>query len=171
MQFWTIVVVPAESRDAVAAITRLMEPYDIERSVAARKEYVPHEELDLLVEVYGPYGLNHDDVDAVVAALEEDTGFVCGHDEGGIWYMTTDNPQGHWDGWRLRSLQDDSWPATAALPEHLYPAAIVTPDGLWHDLEARWDLSDEQAMAVQARAAELLAQYPSHLAVALHCHS
>ena len=170
MQFLTVVVVPAESPDAVAAITHLMEPYDVERAVAARKQYVPQEELDYLVEVYGPYGLNRDDVDAVVAELEEDTGFVCGYDEGGIWYLTTDNPQGKWDGWRLQRLPDDSWPATAALPEHLHPAAIVTPDGVWHDLGARWDMSDEQAQALRARAAELLAQYPSHLAVALHCH-
>jgi hypothetical protein len=170
MQFLTVVVVPAESHDAVAAITLLMAPYDVERSVAARKEYVPQEALDYLVEVYGPYGLNRDDADAVVAELEEDTGFVCGHDEGGTWWMTTDNPQGKWDGWRLQSLQDDSWPATAALPEHLYPAAIVTPDGVWHDLGARWDMSDEQAQALRARAAELLAQYPSHCAVAVHCH-
>ena len=171
MQFLTIVVVPAESRDAVATITRLMEPYDIERSVPARKEYVPHEVLDYLVEVYGPYGLNRDDVDAVVAELQEDTGFVCGHDEGGFWWMTTDNPQGKWDGWRLQSLQDDSWPATATLPEHVYPAAIVTPDGVWHELQARWDMSDEQAQVLRTRAAELLAQYPSHRAVVVHCHS
>lgn len=171
MQFLTIVVVPAESRDVVAVITRLMEPFDVELSVPARKEYVPQEELDYLIEVYGPYGLARHDVDAVVTALEEDTGFVCGHDEGGIWYMTTNNPQGKWDGWRLRSLRDDSWPATADLPEHLYPAAILTPDGAWHDLGAQWAMSEEQADALRARAAEILAQYPSHLAVALHCHS
>jgi hypothetical protein len=116
MQFLTIVVVPAET-------------YDVERSVAARKEYVPHEELDYLVEVNGPFGLNRDDVDAVVAELQEDTGFVCGHDEGRIWYMTTNNPQGEWDGWRLHSLQDDSWPATEALPEQLYPLPSLRPMG------------------------------------------
>ena len=170
MQFLTIVVVPAETGDVVAALTRLMAPYDVERSVAARKEYVPQEELDYLVEVYEPYGLKRDDVDAVVAQLEEDTGFACGHDESGYWWMTTDNPQGEWDGWRLQSLQDDSWPTTAALPEHLYSSAIVTPDGVWHDLGARWDMNDEQAQALRARTAELLAQHPSHLAVALHCH-
>ncbi len=84
--------------------------------------------------------------------------------------MTTDNPQGKWDGWRLQSPHDDSWPATATLPEQLFPAAILTPDGMWHDLGARWDMNDEQAQAVRDRATDLLAQYPSHLAVALHCH-
>lgn len=170
MQFLTIVVVPDEASDVVAAVTGLMEPYNVERPVAARKAYVPQEELDYLVEVYAPYGLKRDDVDAVVTQLEEDTGFACGHDEGRYWWMTTDNPQGKWDGWRLASLQDDSWPATAALPEQLFPSAIVTPDGMWHDLGARWDMNDEQAQALRGRAAELLAQYPSHLAVALHCH-
>jgi hypothetical protein len=84
--------------------------------------------------------------------------------------MTTDNSQGNWDGWRLQSLQDDSRPATAALPDTVYPAAIITPDGVWHVLGAQGDMSDVQAQAVQARAAALLAQYPSHLAVQQHCH-
>jgi hypothetical protein len=76
MQFLTIVVLPAETSDVVAALTRLMEPYDIERSVAARKEYVPQEELDYLVEVYEPYRLKRDDATAIVAQLEEDTDTV-----------------------------------------------------------------------------------------------
>lgn len=170
MRFLTLVVMPDETSDVVAAVTGLMEPYNVERPVAARKEYVPQEELDYLVEVYAPYGLKRDDVDTVVTQLEEDSGFTCGHDDGGYWWMTTDNPQSKWDGWRLQSLQDDSWPATAALPEQLFPSAIVTPDGRWHDLGARWDMNDEQAQALRARAAELLARYPSHLAVALDCH-
>jgi hypothetical protein len=171
MQFVTIVLVPAEGHDIVATVTRLMTPYDSERSVPARKEYVPQDELDYLLEVYEPYGLRRDDVDAVVAALQEDTGFVCGHDEGGFWYMTTDNPQGKWNGWRLQSLQDDAWPATAPLPEGIYPAAVVTPDGAWLDMGARWEMTDEQQVVLRARIAELLAQYPAHLAVMLHCHS
>lgn len=170
MQFLTIVVVSAQTEDVVAAVTRLMEPYNVERPVAARKEYVPQEELDYMVEVYEPYGLKRDDVSAMVVQLEEDSGFACGHDESGYWWMTTDNPQGKWDGWRLQSLQEDSWPTTAALPDNLYPSAIVTPDGAWHDLGARWDMSDEQAQAVRTCATELLTQYPSNLAVLLHCH-
>jgi hypothetical protein len=54
MQFLTIVAVPDEMSDVVAVVTSLMEPYDVERSVAARKEYVPQEEIDYLVEVYEP---------------------------------------------------------------------------------------------------------------------
>jgi hypothetical protein len=57
MQFLTIVVVPDETSDVVAAVTGLMEPYNVERPVAARKAYVPQEDLDYLVEVYAPYGL------------------------------------------------------------------------------------------------------------------
>lgn len=41
MQFLTIVVVPDETSDVVAAVTGLMEPYNVERPVAARKTYVP----------------------------------------------------------------------------------------------------------------------------------
>ena len=170
MQFLTIVVVPDETSDVVAAVTGLMEPYNVEnveRPVAARKEYVPQENLDSLVEVYAPYGLKRDDADAVVTQLEEDTGFTCGHDEDGYWWLTTDNPQGKWDGWRLQSLHDDSWLATESLPEQLFPSAIVTPDSIWHDLGARWDMNEEQAQALRARAAELLAS--THLISQWRC--
>ncbi len=81
MQFLTIVVVPDETSDVVAAVTGLMEPYNVERPVAARKEYVPREEVDYLLEVYGPYGLKRDDVDAVVTQLEEDMGFIVARRE------------------------------------------------------------------------------------------
>jgi hypothetical protein len=33
--------------------------------------------------VYEPYGLKRDEVNAMVAQLAEDSGFACGHDEGG----------------------------------------------------------------------------------------
>lgn len=171
MQFLTLVLVPNETQDILAAVTRLMAPYDVERSVPARKEYVPHDELDYLLEVYEPYGLRREDVDAVVAALQEDTGFVCGYDAGGFWYMTTDNPEGQWGGWRLQNLQDSSWPSTTPLPEGLYPAAVVTPDGAWHDISAGWNLTNESQVALRARIADLLAHYPAHLAVLLQCHS
>jgi hypothetical protein len=171
MQFPTLVLVPAETQDILVTVTQLMAPYDVERTVPARKEYVPHDELEYLLEVYEPYGLRRADVDAVVAALQEDTGFVCGHDAGGFWYMTTENPQGQWDGWRLQNLPDDSWPTTAPLPEGLYPAAVITPDGAWHDMSARWDMTDEQQVALRARIGNLLAHYPTYLAVLLRCHS
>jgi hypothetical protein len=170
MQFLTLVVVPNETQEIVVTLTRLMAPYDVERTAPARKEYVPHDELEYLLEVYEPYGLRREDVEAVVAALQEDTGFVCGHDETGFWYLTTENPQAQWDGWRLQSLQDDSWPTTAPLPEGLYPAAVVTPDGAWRDMGARWNMTNEHKAALRARIADLLAQYPAHLAVLLQCH-
>jgi hypothetical protein len=153
---------------------RLMAPYDVEQAAPARKEYAPHDELEYLLEVYQPYGLRGEDVDAIVAALQEDTGFVCGHDAGGCWYMMSANPRGKWDGWRprsLRSLQNDSWPTTASLPEGLYPAAVVTPDGVWHDMEARWNIMDEQQMALRARIADLRAHYRAHVAAMLQRHS
>src|SRR5690348_13066517 len=121
MQFVTIVILPVECRDIVAGVTHLMAPYDMELSVPPWKQYVPQDELDYLLKVYEPYGLRRDDIDAVVAALHEDTGFTCGHDGSGYWWMFTANPQGKWDGWRLMNPQDDPWPAAEPLPEHLYP--------------------------------------------------
>ncbi len=152
MIFQTIVVLPADSLDAEEAITRLMAPYDMERSVAAHKEYVPQQEFDCMVKRYA------------------DTGLIHGHDEGGFWWMSSDNPLGRWDGWTLWSFEDDSWPTTAALPERLVPAAILTPDGVWHDLATQWEMSDEQTHEVRTQAAQLLTQYPSHRAVVQDCH-
>ena len=73
MQFLTLALVPSETQDIVAAATRLMAPFyvfDVERTEPAHKEYVPHDELEYLLEVYEPYGLRREDVDAVVAALK-----------------------------------------------------------------------------------------------------
>jgi len=95
-------------------MTRLMAPYDVERSAPARKEYAPHDELDYLLEIYESYGLRREDVDAVVAALPEDTDVVCGHDAGRFWRMATDN----------------SWSTTTPLPERLDPPTSLHPMGL-----------------------------------------
>ena len=74
-------------------------------------------------------------------------------------------PAGKVDGWRLQSLQDDSWPTIAPLPEGLYPAAVVTTDGAWRDMGARWNVErDEQQRTLRAHIGELLAQSPAHSA-------
>lgn len=166
MQFPVMVLVPKDTTLVLESVGRLMEPYNVARKAPPHKEYVPKDEIDYIIEVFG---LEATDADAVLAELEEDSGFSGGIDEEGIYLMSTDNPEGHWDTWRIRDLREDVH-HVADMPRDHAPAAVVTPDGIWHDLDAALT-SQEDVQASRWKQAEvLLAQYPAHLAVTVHCH-
>lgn len=166
MQFYVFVVVPSNTEDVVATVTRLMEPYELYREVPLHKEFVPEHEIQ---EVVTTFGVDAGDLEAVMAGLRDESGFECGIESGRIYWMTTDNPQGQWDSWRLRSLRDDVWPVSVIPKDHV-PSAIVTPDGVWHDLGDKWNMAEDEKIDVWKKAEALLEQYASCLGVMLYCH-
>jgi hypothetical protein len=169
VQFPVVILVPSSTENIDAAVTRLMAPFDARSNVPLHKEYVPQGEIDYVLEVFGPQGLKAEDVDAVLHTLEEDSGCPGGIDEGGIYLMTTDNPQGKWDTWHIQSLRDDVQPVPHMSRERA-PAAIITPDGIWHDLNEDLPATGDPQVMRWEHAEPLLMRYRDCLAVTVHCH-
>jgi hypothetical protein len=169
MQFPVMVLVPSNTESVDAAVRRLMAPFDAGRKVPPHKEYVPQDEIDYVLEVFEPHGLKAEDVDAVLHALEEDCDCPGGIDEGGIYLMTTDNPQGHWDSWRIQNLQGDVRPVPHIRRDRA-PAAIITPDGAWHDLNEDLPATGDPQVMRWKHAEPLLARYLDYVAVTVQCH-
>jgi hypothetical protein len=134
--------------------------------VTPQKEYLV--DAEGLARLAVAFGLPSPDPEAVAAALASQ-GEEAGVDEVGLYWVTTANPQGHWDGWMLHDLQDDVRPVPA-LPPDVDVWGVVTPDGAWHDFEYGWDWPEEQKADSQRRARELTNRFPDHLAVMLDCH-
>jgi hypothetical protein len=76
--------------------------------------------------------------------------------------MSTNNPQGYWDGYRILTVQGDTWPAPDT-PKDNTPIAVSTPDGVWHDLGFEFIRDDDERSVsfTQSRreAQEFSAQY------------
>lgn len=98
-------------------------------------------------------------------------------DDGGIYYEAPHNPNGRCEYYQLnRGPEGDTWPV-ATMPRDLVPAAVITPDGEWHDCwpmaKANWmsisELRYSERQDVQQCAYELIDHYLDHLAVALTC--
>lgn len=166
MQFRVLVLIPEETTDIVATVTRMMEPYDFTRTTPTHKELVPEDEIHFIADAFGLAG---DDLEAIMAELQADSGFPSSIEDGKIYWMTTDNPQGQWGTWRLQPLQDSMWLA-ADVPRNITPVAVITPDGEWHDLGI-WDNPMEiAAIPYRERVDEFLQRNPDYLAVVVDCH-
>jgi hypothetical protein len=169
MQFQVIVLVPSASEDVVAAVEHSMEPFDARLKVPLHKEYVPQDEIDYAFEVFEPYGLKPGDMEGVLHALEEDSGCSGGIDEGGIYLITTDNPQRRWDSWRVPDVPADIQRMPDVRRDHV-TAAILTPDGVWHAVNEDLPSTGDAQPVWCERAEPLLARYPDYLAVTVDCH-
>lgn len=53
------------------------------------------------------------------------------------------------------------------VPEHFCPAAVITPDGEWHEVAMGWETTDENRSKFRA----LLENSPDTLAVIVDCHT
>jgi hypothetical protein len=171
MQFFTIVLVSPETRDIEQEVARLMEPYELNLPVQPYKEAVPQEEIDFLADCFD---LDPNNLEVMLAEVRNETGFECWIEDGALYWMTTDNPKGRWDSYRIWTVQDSIWPVPDT-PEDFAPSAAITSDGVWPDLGYEFIRPDDERNAsfVQSRreAQEFIAHYPASQLVVLACHS
>jgi hypothetical protein len=165
MRFEVVVLLPQDTQDVVAAVTRVMDPYNVEHEVPPYKEYV---EAEGVVRLAAAFRLPIPDPEAVAAEIIAQ-GDEAGVDDGGLYWITTCNPRGQWDGWMLHDQRDDVQPVLA-LPRGLQVYDVVTPDGVWHDFEYGWDWPEDRKADSRRRARELIESFPDYLAVMLDCH-
>ena len=168
VRFQIFVMIPTTISDIVGVVEQLMIPYDTERPVLPYRVDISVEELSLVRMQQLPCALFDDT--AFCRKLSDWYGYLCFHDEQGYYYLSSDNPKGHWDGWILHDVQTDVYHLPDASICSLDPLAIVTPDGIWHEMPYHWDETTQQKELRSQKAERLLAQYPAHIAVLLDCH-
>ena len=165
MQFPVFVILSKNTPDVVKAIKQLMAPYDVERSVPPYRADITDEDKAFIAEYYG---LSLDDP-GLFEACSRWYEYPCERDERGDYYISTDNPEGYWDGWILHD-QTDVYELPHPSTDSIDPLGIVTPDGIWHEMPYRWDESAEQTAQRRRMVQQFLTQYPGYLVVLLHCH-
>ena len=172
MHFLSVVLIPADTplteEDVRDAVWRLLEPYYVERESLQHKEYFTAEEIRFIRE---QFWLPPKSLSKLAEKLRRRWDMDCGVDEGGLYAITTLNPDGKYDWFTLLGLEF-LWLASH-MPRDLQPSAVITPDGEWHDMEIEnwdWQLTDYERAAIGARAYSVINQYPAQLAVIVDCH-
>jgi hypothetical protein len=200
--FLAFVLIPPDVEDIHTKIEELMAPYYEEREVEPYKEYISPEMINSLALKFK----TGTDFLALLEHLKQDVGWnEVGLDEQGIYEITTFNPRPMWDYWYYSGgkylfgetiwkeclakneaqhgadepFECNSCPV-ADLPTEAYtfPAAIVSPDGLWYDLtDFGWKLLKGDSLdnqiansKWQGLVRELFQKHADCLAVSVHCH-
>lgn len=140
MHFCIYVLIPSDS-DIEELVARVLHPYDEDLEVAPYKVYLDAGEIEAMRK---QYGVRRSDRAALVSRLEEWSGSAGGFDEQGLFSIKTFNPKGKWDWYEIGGrwsgrIPGDVISAKALLRKWnlstLLPAALVTPDGWWHEWE------------------------------------
>ena len=139
MHFCVYVFVPKEGdiKEEVATSLRL---YSMEHEVPPYKEYLKAEETLMMGR---HYGIRRGDRKELSSHMEDWNGNPGGCDARGLFCVKTRNPQAKWDyyqiGGRWNRFPGDIIGAEALLRKKnlrdILPAAMVTPDRLWHERE------------------------------------
>jgi hypothetical protein len=143
MQYFAIVLVSPETSEIAQEVARLMEPYELYRLVQPYKEAAPQEEINFLATCFE---LDPKNLEVMLAEVRAASSFECWIEGGVMFWMTTDNPAGHWDTCRIWTVQGNVWPAPNT-PEDFTPVAVIAPDGVWHDPRA---MSSSELMMTEA---------------------
>ena len=189
MHVFTMVLVPADTQDIKAAVDALLERFNYERRVEPYKVRVEGQKLQAMAEFYG---LPETDLPAFISRLKGYYGGVeeGGLDEGGLFYISTGNPQGRWDYWVIGGrwdgviqgksctvsvgpgedeLQYNICPVNE-LPDDLGAACVITPDGQLYEEEGWGNPTDESIGHWRKTLREVLDQYSDCLVVGVDCH-
>ena len=172
MHFWPIALIPKSvplTEDAIwDAITPLLEPYYIEQEGPARKEYFSPEEIEnLRRKIQQPIN----SLPELATNLRQEWGLDCKVDEGGLYQMTTLNPNGKYD-WCALPGMEYIW-SVSEMPRDLEPGAVITPDGEWHETrigKLDYQVIESERQVIRARAYAIIDSYPNYLAVMVDCH-
>ncbi|SRR5258708_11083790 len=167
MRFQVFAIIPADTFNIVDIVEKLMAPYDYEQPASPYRVDIATEEVSVIAQ---EQGLSYDHP-LLLDKLQERNGYPCYQDEQGYYYISHENPNGHWDGWILHDIQADVYQLPNTAQIDVDPLAVVTPDGVWHEMPYRWDETAQQAAHRRHLVQQLLTQYPDYKMVSLDCHS
>jgi len=119
------------------------------------------------------------DTPALIGHMQDWCGCEGGSDDTGLFYLSSYNPDSHWDWWRIGGrwnceMQGDNVLPVARWDGSFQPFALVTDAGEWHQ-RARmgwWGMTSEEQEPERwkAEVGEILSGHRSHLAVLVDCH-
>lgn len=140
MHYSVYVFIPEEG-DIEEHVAEALRLYSDEHEVPPYKEYLDAGEIAAMAK---HYRIRRSDRKALASHMQDWKGSLGGIDKEGIFSIKTFNPKAKWDWYEIggrwsRQLSGNVISATALLEKpnlkELLPAAIVTPDGWWHEWE------------------------------------
>lgn len=189
--YMLLVLVPPSTEDIKEAVTGLIEPYSRWLELPPYKEYLKQWEID---QVRWRHHLPADALEQIVGKMKEAGDEDVGLDEKGIYCITTRNPRGRWDGWRIGGVWDgyilgkrrrdgkvgdnlgreheqlhNNSCIVSLLPRFFAIFELVTPDGTWHSW-GEWSKPSVSSFDRMMELNEIVDQYADHIAVCLECH-
>lgn len=191
-RFFAFVLISPDVVDVDAKVKELLAPYSVECEVEPYRDYFSEEEIQYWA---GKFGTG-DDLPALLNHVHRELSARACLDDRGIYEISTWNPDAEWDYWSYSGgkamLGEQAWAVcldqhsdqseienshicnsclVADLPTPFVPAAIVTSDGVWHDLRDFGGESNPMTLknwGVEVH--KLLQDHANHLAVGINCH-
>lgn len=188
--YMLIVLIPPTEKDIKGAVEELIEPYSKWIRLPAYKEYLRDHEID---QVAWRHNISNNDLEQIASKMKEQDEGV-GLDEKGIYRLTTRNPQGRWDSWRIGGVWDGviqgkrrrnggvghnlglehellryNTCIVSQLPKFFLISELITPDGIWHSW-GEWSKPDTTEFDRMIEVTEITEKYPDHIAVCIQCH-
>lgn len=193
--FFVVVLVPEDTEDIESAVGELLAPYDENTEVDPYHDYLSAESIERMA---AHYKKDPNDLDALVACIEDWTGTPGDRDTTGLYRTSTYNPQSQWDWWCIggrwngeiqnerrsddtgfnfddeyHQLNENMLP-TKKLDHKLTCFAMVTPDGVWHQRgKMGWwaSVSDEKDQAEwEEELIKLIQANQDTILVGVDCH-
>lgn len=203
MHWGGLVLLPADAEDIDAKVTALLAPYDLNVEVEPHKAYFSFHLMNGWKLRYGtsdPAELAELIINLRLTPFGRE---IIGFDEGGVYRIDTFNTEGHWDYWQYSRgywmFGEERWTRcfeeNSALNEReaslrcnmgrveellsdAFPLSVITPDGMWHDIDdfadrtqLEYEITDAQRAVWEKHFRSLFSQYHDYLAISLDFHS
>lgn len=140
MHFSVYVFIPQEG-DIEECVAKALRLYSDEHEVPPYKDYLDAAEISAMAK---HYNVRRSDKKALAAHMKEWRGDLGGVDAKGLFTIKTMNPKVKWDWYEIGGRWSRTFPgnvmSAAVLLEkenlkEILPAAMITPDGWWHEWE------------------------------------
>jgi len=181
MHYSVYVFIPQEG-DIEEDIAKALRLYSDEHEVPPYKEYLDAGEIAAMAK---HYRIRRNDRKTLVSHMEDWKGSLGGIDKEGIFSIKTFNPKAKWDwyeiGGRWRHFPNNVIAASALLEKknlkEILPAAMITPDGWWHEWETfvvegwmRWRTERKKSIAWLQEVKAALKAHPESRVVCVDIH-
>jgi hypothetical protein len=184
MHFCTYVIIGPEGA-AASKVAEALAPFDDSLEVEPYKDYLAESEIKGMAKFCG---VDKTDVATLIGKMPAWRSASGGQDEVGLFCWLTANPNGRWDWYKIGGrwngvfggenvMQAKTLLESSNLKDRL-PAFLLTPDGVWYEVETIINAGDYQFSSVRKtndrwliEVKQVLARWPGHRVVCVDIHS